>query len=735
MRTESIAPLEVHNRFLVVLFIGLSLYQLFIIPIFILNKSLSLALSLLPLIFLNNTFWSLIHEGIHSKLSANIKANDFQSRLLSICYGSPFRALQLAHLLHHKYNRTPLERNEIYDPSTLSATRAKISFYFRLLFGVYLQELFIPLVTLLPRKTIQNIVAKFPVNSYNRIAVETFLKKERNLSETRFDLLCILILFCLSFYFYGHSWLLLVVLLIARSLFISFLDYSYHYGTKTDDTSFALNLALPNSLSKFILHFNYHGTHHRNPLTPWHALPSVFKSENGEFEADFFKSAARQIRGPIPIAKALATLSSNEIACERIRTLINKMYSEGDFKTEELQEALQFKGLFLFSKEKQLCIASELCNYMHTDADFEMALSYVGKKSLILKFALHSFRRQKVVTDLFECVKSNQEFSDHVKGAFGIQSQFHDQTLRSAITMQKLSRRDAIFCCYNGTALNKAIDNQHLTLPISFQTKDDIYVRKQSDVLEGKESGVRYESIYTVNHGDTQFKMKVSNAIELWRATTFSEKEPETVEWLADTITPESVFYDIGSNVGIYSLFALSIHPNCQAVCFEPDALNFARLTENLYLNNFGRRSIAFAIGLSDETKLTRFHSSRFIVGKAENWCGDLNVRGDTSEKAAVVTGCPLFTLDRFLADQPDLPFPTHLKIDVDGPEVKILKGAATTLRNPKLKHILVELFEDEETEVTELLSSFGFKKIIMKSHTPIPGPRGHMGNFIFRRA
>ncbi|EKD70849.1 MAG: FkbM family methyltransferase, partial [uncultured bacterium] len=98
------------------------------------------------------------------------------------------------------------------------------------------------------------------------------------------------------------------------------------------------------------------------------------------------------------------------------------------------------------------------------------------------------------------------------------------------------------------------------------------------------------------------------------------------------------------------------------------------------------------------------------------------------------VTGCPLFTLDKFLADQPELPFPTHLKIDVDGPEVKILKGATATLSNPKLKHILVELFEDEETEVIELLSSFGFKKIKMKSHTPIPGPRGHMGNFIFRR-
>src|SRR3990167_10033681 len=446
---ESVAPLEIHNKFLVVLFVGLSLYQLFFIPLFMLNKNISLALSLLPLIFMNNTFWSLIHEGIHSKLSENIKTNDFLSRLLSIGFGSPFRALQLAHLLHHKYNRTPLERNEIYDPSTLSAARAKIAFYFRLFFGVYIQELFIPFITLLPRKTIKNILdKKFPVDSYNRIAVETFLKKERNLSETRFDLLCIFTLFFLSFYCYGHYWPLLVLLLIVRAVFISFLDYSYHYGTKTDDVSFSLNLALPKFLSKSILHFNYHGTHHRHPLTPWHALPRVFESENKVFEDNFFRGAVRQLKGPVPIVLAAAS-PSNENTFERIKSLIKKKYDGNDVSAEELQEALQVKGIFLFSKEKQLCIVAELCNYLHTDADFEMALSYVGKKSLILMFALHSFRRQKVVNDLFDCVKSRKEFPDRVKDAFGIQSKFHGQILRSSIIMQKLSRRNAIFCCYN----------------------------------------------------------------------------------------------------------------------------------------------------------------------------------------------------------------------------------------------------------------------------------------------
>lgn len=51
--------------------------------------------------------------------------------------------------------------------------------------------------------------------------------------------------------------------------------------------------------------------------------------------------------------------------------------------------------------------------------------------------------------------------------------------------------------------------------------------------------------------------------------------------------------------------------------------------------------------------------------------------------------------------------------------KAETLQAYTATLRNPKLKNILVELFEDEEAEVTELLSSLGFKKIKMKSRTP----------------
>ena len=46
-----------------------------------------------------------------------------------------------------------------------------------------------------------------------------------------------------------------------------------------------------------------------------------------------------------------------------------------------------------------------------------------------------------------------------------------------------------------------------------------------------------------------------TNEINYFRATTFETKEPETLEWI-DTIPKNSVLWDIGANVGLYSLYA-----------------------------------------------------------------------------------------------------------------------------------------------------------------------------------
>ena len=51
------------------------------------------------------------------------------------------------------------------------------------------------------------------------------------------------------------------------------------------------------------------------------------------------------------------------------------------------------------------------------------------------------------------------------------------------------------------------------------------------------------------------FKFFITHEIELWRSNTILTKEPETIEWI-NNFKKKEILYDIGANVGIYSLFA-----------------------------------------------------------------------------------------------------------------------------------------------------------------------------------
>jgi hypothetical protein len=81
-------------------------------------------------------------------------------------------------------------------------------------------------------------------------------------------------------------------------------------------------------------------------------------------------------------------------------------------------------------------------------------------------------------------------------------------------------------------------------------------------------------------------------------------------------------------------------------------------------------------------------------------------------------------------------PFPGHVKIDVDGLEWAILKGAERTLRDPRLSSILVELPADDASEREQIeayLRESGFELVERGPVQSAPGGAG--ANHIFRRA
>lgn len=185
--------------------------------------------------------------------------------------------------------------------------------------------------------------------------------------------------------------------------------------------------------------------------------------------------------------------------------------------------------------------------------------------------------------------------------------------------------------------------------------------------------------------------------------------EPETVKWIKDNIKKDDVFYDIGANVGAFSFVAWAVsHKKCRIYAFEPSFSTFDALCRNILLNNAQNEIIPFNAALGQKTEITDFYYTSIVPGKCQHAIGspkNSNLGNFTPQAKLAV---PCYRLDDFIKTL-QIPCPNYLKIDVDGLELEILKGAAESLKDPALKSILVEV-NSNESMIDGLLKKYGFE-------------------------
>jgi fatty acid desaturase len=285
------------------LLIGANLLLLFAMPAWLLRASPWWGLLLIPLALSSNTMWSLIHEAIHGHLFAERRWNDRLGRLLCVLYGAPFRALRIAHLLHHRYSRTPRDRTEVYDPVRTSRLTASAGFYIQLLGGMYFLEVLSSLACLLPRFVIDRLLPRLDHAETTGGLVVRALREPRALREMRFDTFAILAVFGFGAWLYGSSAWMLAAVILARAALVSLADNSYHYATPLGEPRLAMNAGAPWWIGAVLLHFNLHGVHHRHPHLPWFALRARFERDGVSPDIDLATCFLRQLRGPIPLAR------------------------------------------------------------------------------------------------------------------------------------------------------------------------------------------------------------------------------------------------------------------------------------------------------------------------------------------------------------------------------------------------------------------------------------------------
>jgi len=205
------------------------------------------------------------------------------------------------------------------------------------------------------------------------------------------------------------------------------------------------------------------------------------------------------------------------------------------------------------------------------------------------------------------------------------------------------------------------------------------------------------------------YKLYVDNSLEEYRCKTFFTKEPETVEWINTLFNNGSVFYDVGANVGIYAIYAALMYPEMLVYSFEPYIKNYQRLCDNIHLNNT-TNIIPLHIALSNANSIETFFIKDERVGSSGNQLGsNMDEKGHYFKPLRKLC-IPAYSLDKFI-NEFSLPIPTHIKLDVDGIEDKILDGIRCTLQSPLLKSILIEINEGETKSkcIIDIIRSYGF--------------------------
>lgn len=196
------------------------------------------------------------------------------------------------------------------------------------------------------------------------------------------------------------------------------------------------------------------------------------------------------------------------------------------------------------------------------------------------------------------------------------------------------------------------------------------------------------------------------------RANDMLNKEPATTAWI-NSFEKGTVFWDIGANIGIYSLLAAKTR-SAEVFAFEPYPPNFDNLIKNISLNGLSENVSTFCVAFAEKTKVDGFYvnSQWKGAGASGNAFGAaIDQRGEAFRSVEKISTLGV-SIDQFI-EVFKVPCPQYLKIDVDGIELDILRGAAKTLLNPALKSVVVELEESRKEETSAaiaLMTATGFR-------------------------
>ena len=214
---------------------------------------------------------------------------------------------------------------------------------------------------------------------------------------------------------------------------------------------------------------------------------------------------------------------------------------------------------------------------------------------------------------------------------------------------------------------------------------------------------------------DRNISFYVPSDIVEYRVNTIFTKEPETINWINQFDNSEKLtFWDIGANIGLYSIYNALKNKNSKTIAFEPSTSNLRVLSRNISINNLQEDISICQIPLTNkENEFLNMSESTFEEGGALNSFGvNFDYNGKKIKKSFMNYKLLGTNID-YLIKNKILELPNYIKIDVDGIEHLILQGGINHLNNKTIKSILIEVneeFEDQSKNVLKILKDNGFK-------------------------
>ena len=215
-------------------------------------------------------------------------------------------------------------------------------------------------------------------------------------------------------------------------------------------------------------------------------------------------------------------------------------------------------------------------------------------------------------------------------------------------------------------------------------------------------------------------KVKESEQADLQkRINSYVADEPLTIQWI-ESVNKNSVFYDVGSNIGGFSIIASLVHDDIQIYSFEPNYMNFNCQIETCRDNNFSN-IFPMNLAINNENEFNVFKYDRLNIGSKGTFGEELKVQMLKSQYSnpfkrgiSHEAGILGVSLDSLVYEF-GIPAPDYIKIDVDGNDLLVLQGARKLLQDDKfVKEVFIEVDDliYQNSEIENFMKDYNFNKV-----------------------